>query len=307
MVRIRRIRLLVVALVSAVLLMGCGVAGSGTSGKLHVVTTTGMIADVVRNVGGNRVDVTSLMGPRVDPHLYKASEGDIGKLNNANIIFYNGLNLEGRMSDILVKLARNKPTIAVSEQTAEDSVIDDNQGHPDPHIWFDVSLWMKAAEVVRDGLSQADPANKATYQKNAAAYLLELEQVHAYAKEQLARIPAEQRVLVTAHDAFGYFGRAYDVEVMGLQGISTDAEYGLADVQKLVNILVERKVKAVFVESSIPKRSIEAVVQGARAKGHSVVIGGELFSDSMGEEGTPEGTYIGMIRHNVNTIVEALK
>jgi manganese/zinc/iron transport system substrate-binding protein len=251
--------------------------------------------------------VTSLMGPGVDPHLYKASEGDISKLNNALLIFYNGLNLEGRMSDILVKLARKKPTIAVSEKISEDLILDDYQGHADPHIWFDVALLIKAVEVVRDVLIEADPSRRAAYERNAAEYRKRLEELHSWAKAELAQIPKEQRVLVTAHDAFSYFGNAYEIEVVGLQGISTDAEYGLADIQRLVTLLVERKIKAVFVESSVPKRSIEAVVQGSNARGHQVVIGGELYSDAMGEEGTPEGTYIGMFRHNVLTIAKALK
>jgi manganese/zinc/iron transport system substrate-binding protein len=294
-------------LAAALLLTGCASGSVTGGGKLRVTVTTGMIADLVRNVGGEHVEVTSLMGPGVDPHLYKASEGDISKLNNALLIFYNGLNLEGRMSDILVKLARKKPTIAVSEKISEDLILDDYQGHADPHIWFDVALWIKAVEVVRDGLIEADPSRRAAYERNAAEYRKRLEELHSWAKAELAQIPKEQRVLVTAHDAFSYFGNAYEIEVVGLQGISTDAEYGLADIQRLVTLLVERKIKAVFVESSVPKRSIEAVVQGSNARGHQVVIGGELYSDAMGEEGTPEGTYIGMFRHNVLTIAKALK
>lgn len=297
-----------VILLTLTLLTGCAPAAGGSSGgKLTVTATTGMIADLVRNVGGAHVEVTSLMGPGVDPHLYKASEGDISKLQRAKVIFYNGLNLEGRMSDIFVKMSRTKLTVPVTERIPEDRVLEDNQGHPDPHLWFDVSLWMKAVEVIRDSLTEADPAHKADFERNAATYLKELDSLHRYAKEQLALVPGEQRVLVTAHDAFGYFGRAYGVEVMGLQGISTDTEYGLRDVQKLVDILVSRKIKAVFVESSVPKRSIEAVVEGAKARGHQVTIGGELFSDALGEAGTPEGTYTGMVRHNVDTIVKALK
>lgn len=290
------------------LLAGCAPSAGGSSGgKLTVTATTGMIADLVRNVGGDHVDVTALMGPGVDPHLYKASEGDISKLQSAQVIFYNGLNLEGRMSDIFVKMSRTKLTVPVTEKIPEERVLADTQGHHDPHLWFDVSLWMKAVEVIRDSLSEADPGHKADYGRNAATYLKELESLHRYAREQLALVPGEQRVLVTAHDAFGYFGRAYGVEVLGLQGISTDTEYGLRDVQKLVETLANRKIKAVFVESSVPKRSIEAVVEGAKARGHQVTIGGELFSDALGEAGTPSGTYIGMVRHNVDTIVKALK
>lgn len=302
------VRWLTLILGALLVAAGCG-KGTDTpaGGSLQVTVTTGMIADVVRNVGGEHVAVTALMGPGVDPHLYKASEGDIGKLSAASIIFYNGLHLEGRMADVLVKMARNKPTVAVAEAIPEGDLMMTEDGAEDPHIWFDVKLWMKTVSVVRDELSKLDPANKEAYAANAAAYLKELEAVDIYAREQLAAIPTGQRVLVTAHDAFGYFGRAYQVEVMGLQGISTAAEYGLSDVQALVDLLVQRKIKAVFVESSVPKRSIEALVQGAQAKGHTVAIGGELFSDAMGAGGTPEGSYIGMVRHNVDTIVKALK
>ena len=290
------------------ILAGCGGgAATGGSGKLRITVTTGMIADIVNNVGREHVEVTALMGAGIDPHLYKASEGDISKMAGAQVIFYNGLHLEGRMADIFVKMARSKPTVPVAEGIPESDLLLTPQGAEDPHIWFDVKLWMKATEVVRDELSKVDPANREAYAANAAAYLKELEALDAYAREQLATIPKEVRVMVTAHDAFNYFGRAYDIEVTGLQGISTAAEFGLSDVQQLVDMLVTRKIKAVFVESSVPKRSIEALVEGARARGHTVVIGGELFSDAMGAAGSPEGTYIGMVRHNVDTIVKALK
>jgi len=266
-----------------------------------------MVADLVRNVGGDRVAVTALMGPGVDPHLFKASEGDVARLQQAQIIFYNGLHLEGRMGDILVKMAREKPTVAVAERVPEELLLVTEDGVEDPHIWFDVSLWMRAVDVVRDSLIELDPAGRTVYEQNAAAYREELAELHTYAGEQLAAIPAGRRVLVTAHDAFGYFGRAYDVEVRGLQGISTATEYGLADLQQTVDLLVERQIKAVFVESSVPRSSVEALVAGAAARGHAVTIGGELFSDALGAEGTPEGTYVGMVRHNVNTIVAALR
>jgi manganese/zinc/iron transport system substrate-binding protein len=287
---------------------GCGAgAGATGSGKLKVTVTTGMIADIVKNIGKEHVEVTALMGPGVDPHLYKASEGDIAKLSGAQIIFYSGLHLEGRMTDIFANMAKSRTTVAVAEGIPEERLLKTAQGAEDPHVWFDVSLWMKAAEVVQAELGKIDPAHKADYAANGAAYQKALADLHAYAQAQLATVPKAQRVLVTAHDAFSYFGRAYDVEVLGLQGISTAAEYGLADVQRLVDLLVSRKIKAVFVESSVPKRSIEALVQGAQAQGQTVSIGGELFSDAMGAEGTPEGTYIGMVRHNVDTIVNALK
>jgi manganese/zinc/iron transport system substrate-binding protein len=296
------------ALLALAMIAGCTSSGAQSrTGQVQVTATTGMVADIVRNVGREHVAVTALMGAGVDPHLYKAAESDISKLSRADVIFYNGLHLEGRMGDIFVKMARTKPTVAVAEGIPRDRLLQVQDGAEDPHIWFDVSNWMEATKVVRDELARFDPAQRADYQANAAAYLKELETLHQYAAQQIATVPKEQRVMVTAHDAFNYFGRAYDIEVMGLQGISTAAEYGLSDVQQLVELLVSRKVKAVFVESSVPKRSIEALVAGAKAKGHTVAIGGELFSDAMGAAGTPEGTYAGMVRHNVDTIVAALK
>lgn len=297
----------------ALVISGCGAPGgsaaAGQAGKLKVAATVGMVADLAQQIGKEHVEVAALMGPGIDPHLYKASQGDIARLDQAQIIFYNGLNLEGKMGDILVKLARTKPTVAVTEAIPENLLREPKEfdGHYDPHVWFDVSLWIKAAERVRDALVEADPAHGDAYRHNASAYIRQLEELHAYARDQIARVPKERRVLVTAHDAFGYFGRAYDIEVMGLQGISTATEFGLEDVQRLVDVLVQRRIKAVFIESSVPQRSIQAVVEGARARGHEVRIGGELFSDAMGDPGTPQGTYIGMVRHNVDTIVKSLQ
>lgn len=306
------ITLLVAALllIGVVGLTGCA-SGSETAadGKVKVTTTIGMVADVVKNVGGNHVSVTSLMKSGVDPHLYKASQGDIRKLENARIIFYNGLHLEGKMVDILEKMGESKPTVAVSKNIPESKLraADDGSTQHDPHIWFDVKHWMSAAEVIRDELSKLDPAHAEDYKKNTEQYLTQLKELDDYARKQIATIPEGQRVLVTAHDAFGYFGDAYQIKVTGLQGISTASEYGSKDVSDLRDFLVEKKIKAVFVESSVPKKSIEAVIKGAQSKGHDVKIGGELFSDAMGKDGTVEGTYIGMVKHNVDTIVNALK
>ncbi|MFD2613741.1 metal ABC transporter solute-binding protein, Zn/Mn family [Paenibacillus gansuensis] len=289
----------------------CGTEETGQSeGKLRVTTTIGMISDIVREVGGDHVEVTGLMGEGVDPHLYKASQGDIKKLDQADIIFYNGLHLEGKMIEIFEKMSKGKPTVAVSDNIDPSQLRsgqDSGGTEHDPHIWFNVANWIKAAEKVRDELSKLDPAHKQDYEASAAAYLKELEELDAYAKTEIAKIPEQQRVLVTAHDAFGYFGDAYGIRVMGLQGISTASEYGSKDVAKLRDFLVENKVKAVFIESSVPRKAIDAVIEGAKEKGHTIVIGGELFSDAMGKEGTAEGTYIGMVRHNVDTIVNALK
>ncbi|MBI2346585.1 MAG: zinc ABC transporter substrate-binding protein [Deltaproteobacteria bacterium] len=287
---------------------GAARAAVSAEKPLRIVTTIGMIADAAEKVGGPYVKVTGLMGPGVDPHLYKASEGDIQRLAQADLILYNGLNLEGKMGDIFVKMARTRPTIAVTEDVDAKRLREppEFQGHYDPHLWFDVELWTGAVHRIARGLAEFDPAHAKEYQANAEHYIAELMTLHTWCGEQIAQIPKGQRVLITAHDAFGYFGRAYDIDVVGLQGISTVSEFGLKDVQRLVDLIVARKIRAVFVESSIPKRSIEAVVEGARARGHDVRIGGTLFSDAMGQSGTPEGTYVGMVRSNVNTIVPAL-
>ncbi|OXM87171.1 metal ABC transporter solute-binding protein, Zn/Mn family [Paenibacillus rigui] len=307
----KRFWLTLIFLTVAVVTAACGQSQqtSVADGKLKVTTTIGMIFDVVKQVGGGHVEVTGLMKSGVDPHLYKASQGDVKKLEQAQIIFYNGLHLEGKMVEIFEKMAEEKPTVAVSRNIPETELRgwEGGEASHDPHIWFNVKHWMSAAEVIRDELSKADPAHAADYRKNADAYLKQLQELDAYAVQQIASIPEAQRVLVTAHDAFGYFGDRYHIKVTGLQGISTASEYGSKDVTDLREFLVNQKIKAVFVESSVPKKSIEAVIQGAKKQGHEVTIGGELFSDAMGKEGTPEGTYIGMVRHNVDTIVNALK
>lgn len=283
--------------------------GNESSGKLTITTTIGMIADVVEQIGGDHVAVTGLMGSGVDPHLYKASQGDIKKLDEADIVFYNGLHLEGKMVDILEKMSKNKKTVAVSQKLDEAELLADPaapEAH-DPHIWFNVSNWISAAEVIRDTLVEMDAVHADEYRQNAETYLAKLKETDNYVREQVQTIPEDSRVLVTAHDAFHYFGKAYGMKVMGLQGISTASEYGSRDVSELRDYLVDHQIKAVFVESSVPKKAIEAVIEGAKKKGHNVTIGGELFSDAMGTPGTPEGTYIGMVKHNVDVIVNALK
>ena len=274
---------------------------------IRVVATTGMVADLVKSVGGERVAVEQLMGQGVDPHLYKASVGDLRKLEAADVIFYSGLHLEGKMGEIFEGLAKKRPTFAVAEHIENLPLLEDEDQAHDPHIWFDVSLWSKAAGVVRDVLKQFDPPNANEYQTRTDNYQRELSKLHDYAKTQIATIAKERRVLVTAHDAFRYFGRAYDIEVKGIQGVSTEAEASVKDVNDLVSFLVERKIKAVFVETSVNPRNIQALIQGCKSRGHMVAVGGELFSDAMGKEGTAEGTYLGMVKHNVDTIVRALK
>lgn len=290
---------------------GAGGGGNGDGdGKLRVTATIGMIADIAGEVGGDDIVVTGLMPAGVDPHLYRAKQSDIRKLDQADVIFYNGLYLEGKMAEILASMSGKKPVVAVAERVPKELL---HQGGPDggdeydPHVWFNVEYWMMAVEQVRDSLIQYDAGNADGYEKRAADYLAELEELHAYVKEQIALIPEQQRVLVTAHDAFGYFGTAYGMEVKALQGLSTASEAGTRDVMELRDFLVERGIGAVFVESSISPEFLEAVIQGAKEKGHTVTVGGELFSDAMGEPDTPEGTYIGMVRHNVDTIVKALR
>lgn len=276
---------------------------------IKIVSTIGMIADITGNIAGENARVEALMGEGIDPHLYKASPGDITKLRGADLILYNGLHLEGKMADLLVKLARQKPTYAVTENIPEDRLREppELQGQYDPHLWFDVELWMQAAEFVRDLLIQFDPPNADDYRRNAEAYLAQLAELHEYAKTQFATIPEERRLLVTAHDAFGYLGDAYGIEVLAIQGISTESEAGVFKINELVDTIVSRGIKAVFVETSVSDKNIKALIEGAAARGHEIVIGGSLYSDAMGKAGTPEGTYLGMVRHNVDTIVEALK
>jgi len=290
---------------------GCG-DGEGSapdSGRIRVVTTTGIIADAVRNIADTLVELKALMGPGVDPHLYKATQGDLSDLSSATIVFYNGLHLEGKMVEALEKLGRRGIVAAVADgiDTAQLRRPAEFQGNYDPHVWFDVRLWSGAVRKIVDVLKSTDPENALIYERNGTAYIARLDSLDGWVRAEIATIPADRRVLITAHDAFGYFGRAYGIEVRGLQGISTVSEFGLADISALVDLIVARKVKAVFVESSVPRRSIEAVVQGTRARGHDVVIGGQLYSDALGADGTPEGTYIGMVSANVNTIVRALR
>ncbi|UOY93461.1 zinc ABC transporter substrate-binding protein [Ectobacillus sp. JY-23] len=301
-------------LVTTMMLVCFGVActqetANQSNGKLQITTTTGQIADITEQIGQEKVVVTPLMGAGVDPHLYQASQGDIQKLRKADIIFYNGLHLEGKMGDVLEKMEKDKPTVAVTSSMPKNELISSSgdANAYDPHVWFDISLWQHAVAVVRDTLIKQDPDNKVFYEENATVYLKQLDELQVYAQQRIAEIPEKSRVLITAHDAFHYFGAAYKIEVKGLQGLSTDSEYGLKDVQALIDTIVDRNIKAVFIETSISDKSIKAVVEGAKKKGHTVVVGGELFSDAMGKKGTNTGTYIGMYKHNVDTIVEALK
>ncbi|CAN5519614.1 zinc ABC transporter substrate-binding protein [soil metagenome] len=299
------------------MLAACGedAGGSGGDGNdvsdrtIRVVTTTQQIADAARVIGGDRVDVFGMMGPGIDPHLYKASAGDVNELEEADIVFYNGLNLEGRLADLMVSMAAEKPTYAVAAAVPEDMLAEppEFEGKFDPHVWFDPALWKFALQQIADGLAELDPDHADVYEENLNGYLEEIKALEAYTEEQLSSVPEEQRVLVTAHDAFGYFGLRWGYEVHALQGISTATEAGAGDVQDLAAFLVDRNIKAIFIESSVPQSAVQAVIEAAESNGGTVTVGGELFSDAMGDAGTEEGTYLGMYRHNVDTIVEALR
>ncbi|MFD2117730.1 metal ABC transporter solute-binding protein, Zn/Mn family [Paenibacillus yanchengensis] len=305
----RGLQMLLLATSIILIVAGCSSEGK-VDGKLNITTTTGMIADIAKEVGGPYVHVIALMGSGIDPHLYQVSQGDIRKLDNADIIFYNGLHLEGKMVNMFEKLEKKKTTVAVSSALDPSQLMkDEGQGEDayDPHIWFDVKMWMSAVEVVKNTLIEKDNLNKLYYEQQAAAYLEKLTDLDHYIHQQVKLIPEQQRILVTAHDAFGYFGRAYGITVTGLQGMNTMAEFGSRDISTLRDFLVENQIKAVFVESSVSPKAMESVIDGARILKHDVSLGGELFSDAMGEEGTPEGTYIGMVKHNIDTLVNALR
>jgi manganese/zinc/iron transport system substrate-binding protein len=276
---------------------------------IEAVATTGMVGDVVKNVGGERVSVTTLMGPGVDPHLFKASEGDVRTLEEADVIFYSGLHLEAGLSGVLERVGDRLNVIAVTDGIDRSRLIapPEFQGAYDPHVWFDVSIWMGTVAVVQGALTELDPQNAAVYQANAEQYLAELEELHNYVLTRAAELPPEKRILITAHDAFGYFGHVYGFEVGGLQGISTESEASTSDVQAKADFIVEKQVRAIFIESSVPQRAVEALQAAVQSRGFDVVIGGELFSDAMGDPGTPQGTYVGMVTHNIDTIVSALK
>lgn len=280
-----------------------------SNGKLNVVTTTTMITDLVKNIGGDMINVEGLMGSGVDPHLYKASEGDVSKLTNADIIFYNGLHLEGKLVEVFEKMAsQTKTPIALAETLDKSKLIGSEYfaSNYDPHVWFDIDFFKQFTNKVADVLSEQDPKNAEKYRENEKRYLADLNKLKEDVQGVVDALPSEKRILVTAHDAFNYFGEAYSFKVIGLQGLSTATEAGVQDVQKLASFIIEYNVKAIFVESSVPKRTIEALQEAVKSKDHDVKIGGTLYSDALGSAGTLEGTYIGMYRYNIKTIVGAL-
>lgn len=275
---------------------------------IQAAATVGMVADLVKNIGGDYVNVTQIMGSGVDPHMHKATRDDVQTIMNADIVFYSGLMLEGKMADTLIKVSRNKPVYAVTELIDEKTLLepDDFDGHYDPHVWMDAAAWSECVDAVQTALSKFDPTHAKDYQKNAEQYKKQLGDLHQYGLKTIKSIPEESRILITSHDAFNYFGRAYGLNVQGVQGISTESEAGLKRINELVDMLVKKNIKAVFVESSVSKKNITALIDGAKAQGHNIIIGGELFSDAMGEPNTYEGTYIGMLDHNFTTVTRAL-
>ena len=292
------------------LCIGCShTEGTSEKAKPYVVATTGMLYDVVINIAGDLMTVDAIMGPGVDPHLYKATQGDLTKLNKADLIIYNGILLEGKMSEILKKLGRKKPSIAAAESIPDSLLLisTDYENSFDPHVWFDIDRWKFVVGKVAMTLAVLDTTNAEVYRKRAETYISELDALDAYVHQRVSEIPSEQRILVTAHDAFGYFGQAYGIQVEAIQGISTVSDFGLRDIADLTDLIIENGIKAIFVETSVSEKSIQALITGCREKGHDVTIGGYLYSDAMDEFGSEKGTYIGMFTHNVNTIVEALK
>jgi manganese/zinc/iron transport system substrate-binding protein len=302
---------------AAGVILCAGCAGRTRRGQNAVVCTTGMVADLARRVGAPEVEVYALMGAGTDPHLYKPTEGDLQRLAKAALVLYNGLHLEGKMSLILERLGRVRPTVAVAEAIPPDALRypaesenrfrPEKKSAPDPHVWHDVSLWRYALRRATDALCERFPRHATLFQARSRLYDEELQSLHEWCQAQLAQIPPEQRVLITSHDAFAYFGRAYGLEVRGLQGISTLSEYGLRDLRALVEFIVQRRVKAIFAESSVSPRALQAVIAGCRQRGHAVRLGGTLYSDALGPPGSGADTYPGMIRHNVRTIVSALR
>jgi manganese/zinc/iron transport system substrate-binding protein len=323
MLRPSRAAELGVILALSAMVIGCKADAEDPSGapKVHkfsgqhpikVVCTTGPVSDMLKELGGEHLEVTGLMGPGVDPHLYRAVPSDIERLSSAEMIFYNGLHLEGRMADLFEKLARRKPTFAVTQ-----SLVDSHdkrlrtppefQGYHDPHVWHHPPMWADCVKYVIGVLGEFDPAHRDDYTRNGEAYLAKIAEADKYCRDQLSTIPKEQRVLVTAHDAFGYFCLAYDLTAMALKGVSTEEEVAIGRMDEVINYLVEYKIKAVFVESAVAPQIIRALIVPCRERGHEVVIGGELYADALGSEGSGAETYLGMIKANVDTIVSALR
>lgn len=292
----------------ALLASGLATTAARAADKLNLVATVSMVGDAVSAIAGDRAEVTTLMGEGVDPHLYRQTQSDIAAMVRADAVFWNGLYLEAQLEEFLQKLGKRKPVYAIGESVPQDERIA-SLAYPDrydPHIWMTPELWHRAVTAARDALIELDPDGEEHYRTNTAAYLAEVESLAEFARISLETVPQDRRVLITAHDAFGYFGRTYDFEVVGIQGLSTESEAGLQRVDEIVKMIVDRNIQAIFVETSVSERNVRALIEGAAARGHKVVVGGQLFSDAMGSPGTYTGTYIGMIDSNVTTITNAL-
>lgn len=292
---------------------GCDRAPEEAGGEARtypykVSTTVGMVTDIVRAVAGDKAAVQGIIGQGVDPHLYKPTRDDISAMMGADVVFYSGLLLEGKMTDSLVRIAKNKAVCAVTEKIDAAYLLepDGAAGHADPHVWMDAGAWSQAVQAVADELAAFDPDNADYYKENAQSYQKQLAELDAYGKRVMATIPESQRVLITSHDAFNYFGRAYGIRVMGVQGVSTESEAALSHINELVDHIVSHKVQAIFIETTVNPKNIRAIIEGAKGRGYELKIGGELFSDAMGKPGTYEGTYVGMLDHNLTTVVRAL-
>ena len=298
--------LVFIGLTFSLLLGGCD--SSSKDNKLTAVCTTSIVSDLVSQVVGDKINVISLMGPGVDPHLYQAKESDVRVISSADIVFYNGLFLEAKLEDVIEKIGSKKPVVALASSVAEAQLIpsQDYENMYDPHIWFDVMLWSQTLTAVLDALIELDPANQSFYQKRVYEYQKQLTSLDQWVKAQISLIPRKQRVLVSAHDAFGYFGRKYDFNVKALQGISTESQPGTKDIQQLASYVSSEKIPAIFIETSVPERTIKSVQDAVIAKGWNVVIGDSLYTDALGAPKSSQGTYIGMIRHNVDSIVKGL-
>ena len=303
-----KLNLVIAVCVAMMLLISCGKGGASSGKKIKVTTTTTMLSDLVKTIGGDRVEVTGLMGEGVDSHLYSVSAGEIEKLGNADIMVYGGLYLEGKMTEIFEKLtSQNKNILNVGDKLDKSKIHLVDQNTPDPHVWFNTELWEKEAEAVEAELSKFDPKNSEYYKENLKKYKVELVELTNYVKTEFSKIPEKSRVLVTAHDAFNYFGEQFGLEVKAIQGVSTDSETGTKNISDLANFIVQRNIKAIFIESSVPKKSIEALQEAVKAKGKEVKIGGELYSDSLGDKAHNTETYIKTVKANADTIVNALK
>jgi manganese/zinc/iron transport system substrate-binding protein len=302
-------------LLAAVAVVGCGKkeeakkpAEEAGPKKVQVVATTGMIADIVRHIGAEKVNVTTLIGPGVDPHTYKATDDDVKQMLAADVIFFNGLNLEGAMTDDFARISGKVRAVAVTDKMPEDMLLrpDNFGGEYDPHVWFDVRLWMSAVEMVRDVLIEYDRASAVIFDNNAEGYLTELSELHDYVYKLAKSVPERERFLITSHDAFNYFGRSYGFQVRGVQGVSTENEPSSADMKNLAQFIIDRKIPVIFEETSVPSKYIEEVQRDVSAKGHAVEFGETLFSDDLGNAGSYEGTYVGMITYDIDNIANAL-